>query len=141
METTGYTFRETSTEHKLHKVGFTVLMTVRNPTPSIYKLKEVSVGYEKWELVSEHKYKSGMLRELASLLKNGMTVVINEPDRNHNDKLVSAGLTIIRLDKDTKRIKKWYSHQAWRTFGKYESLQQAEDRYKELLMEIDFIEG
>ena len=133
------------TEYKLHKQGFTVLRTVKHPAPAIYKLTEAvrlrGGARLDWEKVSEHKSNAAMLRELAGLLKDKMTVVTNENDRNHNDKLVAAGLTIIRLENDTKRIKKWYSNQAWRIYEKHDSLGQAQARYDELLMKMDFIEG
>ena len=132
-------------DYKLHKYGFTVLMTVKHTTPAIYRLKEAirlkGGARLDWEKVSEYKSNAAMLRELAVLLKDKMTVVTNENDRNRNDKLVAAGFTIIRLEKDSKRIKKWCSNQAWRTYGKYETSEQAETRYNELLMELDFIAG
>ena len=133
------------TEYKLHKQGFTVLRTVKHPAPVIYKLTEAvrlrGGARLDWEKVSVHKSNAAMLRELAVLLKDKMTVVTNETDRNRNDKLVAAGLTIIRLENDTKRIKKWYSNQAWRIYEKYDSLEQAKARYDELLMKMGFIEG
>ena len=132
-------------DYKLHKYGFTVLMTVKHTTPAIYRLKEAvrlkGGARLDWEKVSEYKSNAAMLRELAVLLKDKMTVVTNENDRNRNDKLVAAGLTIIRLENDTKRIKKWYSNQAWRIYEKYDSLEQAKARYDELLMKMGFIEG
>lgn len=132
-------------EYKLFKYGFTVLRTVSHPAPVIYKLTEAvrlrGGALLDWEKVSVHKSNAAMLRELAVLLKDKMTVVTNETDRNRNDKLVAAGLTIIRLENDTKRIKKWYSNQAWRIYEKYDSLEQAKARYDELLMKMGFIEG
>lgn len=132
-------------EYKLFKYGFTVLRTVSHPAPVIYKLTEAvrlrGGACLDWEKVSVHKSNAAMLRELAVLLKDKMTVVTNETDRNRNDKLVAAGLTIIRLENDTKRIKKWYSNQAWRIYEKYDSLEQAKARYDELLMKMGFIEG
>lgn len=132
-------------EYKLFKYGFTVLRTVKHPAPAIYKMTEAvrlrGGARLDWEKVQEFKSNAAMLRGLAELLKDKKTVVTNENDRNRNDKLVAAGFTIIRLEKDTARIKKWYSNQAWRTLGKYEDSNQAEARYNKLLMEIDFIEG
>ena len=134
-----------SREYKLYTYCFTVLRTVKYPTPAIYKLTRAvrlrGGVRQDWEKMLEHKSNAEMLRKLAVLLKDNATVVTNENDRNYNDKLVAAGFTIIRLEKDSKRIKKWCSNQAWRTYGKYETSEQAETRYNELLNELDFIEG
>ena len=133
------------TEYKLFKHGFTVLRTVKHPAPAIYKMTEAIRlrGGARFdcEKISEFKSNAAMLRGLAELLKDKKTVVTNENDRSYNDKLVEAGLTIIRLEECTARIKKWYSNQAWRIYEKYDSLEQAKARYNELLMKDAFIEG
>ena len=118
---------------------------MKHPAPAIYKMTEAvrlrGGARLDWEKVSEYKSNAAMLRGLAELLKDKKTVVTNENDRNHNDKLVAAGFTIIRLEKDAARIKKWCSNQAWRTLRKCDSPEQAKSQYDELLMKDAFIEG
>lgn len=132
-------------EYKLFKNGFTVLRTVKHPAPAIYKMTEAirlrgGARFD-WEKVSEFKSNAAMLRGLAELLKDKKTVVTDENDRSHNDKLVEAGFTIIRLEECAARIKKWCSNQAWRVLEKYDTLEQAKSQYNKLLMKSDIIEG
>lgn len=133
------------TEYKLHKHGFTVLRTVKHKTSDILRLKECKREGEvfrfKHDIISQHPSQAAMNRELKELLKDPMTVVMNENDRSYNDKLVRVGFTIIRLEEGTARIKEWCSNQAWRTLEKYDSLEQAKARYDELLKIMICIEG
>ncbi len=137
-------------QSKLHKAGFRVLRTLPSPI-AIYQLKDVQqIGKARevtFECLSEHKSKAEMLRNLKELLKDRKTVVMNESDRDRNDKLVEAGFTLIRLDYSKYEatnevvIKKWHSNQAWRTLERIEGLYMAEFRFKELLEDDKIMEG